>query len=146
MPVLKRKLSRKSLDEFVLKYSRGQPYKGSLPYTTADGKGVIFCPSDALLGDGIQEFNYFLAQTFPYHDRQNLVYPLADLAFIMTEDKTKVFWSGKGAKTRQEAQAMIKNDTALFAKVGMSMAAFVVSHNCIVIDQDIEPIVHKENN
>lgn len=145
MAILKQKLSKKALDAFVLKYSSSNPNeKGSIQYTTTDNKVVTFVPATALARDGIQEFSYLLGQTFPFFDRKKPSYPLTDLAFIVNEDGKKEFWSGKGAKTRQEAQSIIKKDVASLVQIGMATSLLVISNNQILVGTLVRPVLHKE--
>lgn len=62
----------------------------------------------------------------------------------MTRDGKKVLWSGKGAKTRQEAQEMIKRDVTALVQVGMSTGMLMISHNQLVPNKNIQPIIHEE--
>lgn len=94
-------------------------------------------------GGGSAEFNYLLGQTFPFHDRKQLAYPLTDLSFIMTSDGKKVFWSGKGAKTAEEAKDMIKRDTIAFTKIGIATGMIVTQQNHL-LRTNIPPIIHNE--
>ena len=89
---IKQKISRKAIDEFALKYMDNSGNIHLTPYTLANGEKIFFNQVDATL-KGRREYYYLIGQTFPFHDRKQVVYDITDLAFIPDKNGNKVPWS-----------------------------------------------------
>ncbi len=88
------RICREAIDAFVLNYTDEKYPNASkkITYTTADGKKVNFSPADAMI-KGAYEYYHLLGQTLPYHERKNEVYPISDLAYILTGKGKKIMWA-----------------------------------------------------
>ncbi len=88
------RICREAIDAFVLKYTdKKYPLTAKkIPYTLADGSKVNFTPADAMI-KGAYEYYQLLGQTYPYHERKKDVYPISDLAYVMTKAGGKIMWA-----------------------------------------------------
>lgn len=69
---IKQKISRKALDEFALKYMDNSGNIHLTQYTLANGEKIFFNQADVMI-KGWPEYFYLIGQTFPFHDRKQII-------------------------------------------------------------------------